>query len=190
MPKKQREKYLNTTLDKAYKLEDLINELFDIARFNSEKIIIEKEKLNLNLFLEQIVDDFELILKENNKEINLELESKIELMGDSNKLARVFSNLIKNAIYYSTDKLITIKLLKEDNNALIIVENKGKEIPPEKLKRIFEKFYRVDTSRTTKTGGSGLGLAIAKEIIELHGGSILATSDKEDTKFYVRIPLS
>jgi len=73
--------------------------------------------------------------------------------------------------------------------ANIVITNKGKEIPKEKLELLFEKFYRVDSSRTSKTGGSGLGLAIAKEITKLHGGNISAKSNKEHTKFLINLPI-
>ncbi len=189
MPKKQREKYISITLEKSYKLEDLINELFDITRFNSEVMVLEPDEINLNLMLEQIIDDFYPVLKENDKEIKLSISDKILLEADPDKLARVFNNLIRNAIYYSTDKNISITVTKKENKVEIITCNKGRKISEEKLKRIFEKFYRADSSRTSKTGGSGLGLAIAKEIVELHGGTIHATSDNEYTKFYVELPI-
>ncbi len=190
MPKKQKEKYTKVALEKSYKLEDLINELFDIARFNSEKIILDKEELNLNMMIEQIVDDFYPILKELNKKITIIKNEPIILLGDSDKLARVFSNIIKNAVNYSLDSSnITIEITKVDNFANIIISNKGKKISEDKLNKIFEKFYRVDSSRTTKTGGSGLGLAIAKEIVELHGGIVSATSDEKYTKFYIKLPI-
>lgn len=189
MPKAKREKYINVALEKSYRLEELINELFDIARFNSEKIILEKESINLGLMLEQIIDDFYPILKEQNKQIKLNLNEKIILQADPDKLSRVFGNLIKNACSYSLDDLIMINVSKDEFYVMIEVINKGKKIPEEKLNKIFEKFYRMDTSRTSKTGGSGLGLAIAKEIVELHGGSIKAISDDEYTKFLVKLPL-
>lgn len=189
MPKEQRERYIEVTLEKSYKLEDLINELFDITRFNSEIMVLEPTEVNLNLMLEQIIDDFYPVLKENEKEIGLSISDKILLEADPDKLARVFNNLIKNSIYYSTDKKITITVTKKENKVEIVTCNKGRKISDEKLKRIFEKFYRADSSRTTKTGGSGLGLAIAKDIVELHGGTIKATSDKEYTKFYVELPI-
>lgn len=190
MPQAQRKKYTAVALEKSYKLEDLINELFDITRFNSEKIILEKEEINLVMMMEQIIEDFYPVLKENNKEIEFIYDDKIILNGDSDKLARVFCNLIKNAVYYSTDSKIEIRMNKSGNNACIAVSNRGRKIPEEKLKRIFEKFYRVDSARTTKTGGSGLGLAIAKEIVELHGGTIRAVSDEKYTRFYVELPLN
>ncbi len=189
MPSEKREKYIDIALDKSYKLEDLINELFEITRFNSETILLEKVDINLNIMLEQIIDDFYPTLKEQDKEIILNSKYKYFVEGDSDKLARVFSNLIKNAIYYSTDKDININVRKIKNQVEIVISNKGDVIPKEKLNKIFDKFYRIDTSRTTKTGGSGLGLAIAKEIVELHKGSIKATSDKDATKFYVTLPI-
>lgn len=189
MPIPQREKYINIALEKSYRLEDLINELFDIARFNSETIVLEKEEMNLGRMLEQLIDDFYPILKENEKKVELKIPKNILIKGDSDKLARVFGNLIKNACFYSTDALITILVEEKENAVRITISNKGKQISKEKLKRIFEKFYRVDSSRTTKTGGSGLGLAIAKEIIELHGGTISVTSDEVYTKFYVELPI-
>ena len=189
MPKEQRERYIEVTLEKSYKLEDLINELFDITRFNSEIMVLEPTEVNLNLMLEQIIDDFYPVLKENEREIKLLMNDKILLEADPDKLARVFNNLIKNAIYYSTDKVISISVEKKAGKVEIVTCNKGRKISDEKLKRIFEKFYRADSSRTTKTGGSGLGLAIAKEIVELHGGTIRATSDKDYTKFYVELPI-
>jgi len=190
MPKSKRQKYIKIALEKSYKLEDLVNELFDITRFNSEKILLEEEELNLNMMFEQILDDFYPILKEVNKEIKIIKNDKITLYGDSDKLGRVFGNVIKNAINYSSDNSeITIEIKKEEEFANIVISNKGKKISKEKLDRIFEKFYRADSSRTTKTGGSGLGLAIAKEIVELHGGEIKATSDEEFTKFYIKLPI-
>lgn len=190
MPEKQRNKYIDITLDKSYRLEDLINELFDVARFNSEKIILEKEELNLNLMLEQIIDDFYPVLKELNKKIKFTPKEEIKLYGDPDKLSRVFNNLIKNAINYSSDDSnIDISAIKDEKNAIIKITNKGKQISKEKLDRIFEKFYRLDSSRTSKTGGSGLGLAIAKEIIELHHGKITASSTLKETNFTVILPI-
>lgn len=189
MPKKQAEKYIKIALDKSYKLEDLINELFEITRFNSETILINKDEINLNLMFEQIIDDFYPILKDNEKKINFKSDEKILIEGDSNRLARVFDNLIKNAINYSISSDINIEVNKLENNVQIIISNKAKKIPEEKLQRIFEKFYRADSARNSKTGGTGLGLAISKEIIELHNGKIYVTSDNEYMKFFIELPI-
>lgn len=189
MPKEQREKYVNIALEKSYKLEDLINELFDITRFNAETIVLEKEEISLNRMLEQMIEDFYPVLKEIDKEIQYQTNESMMIEGDPDQLYRVFNNLIKNAIHYSTDKVIKIETEALDDKVRIIVSNKGKKIPKEKLERLFEKFYRADSSRTSKTGGSGLGLAIAKEIVELHGGNIKAASEDGDIKFYVELPV-
>lgn len=188
MPDPQREKYINIALEKSYKLEDLINELFEITRFNAETIVLEKEEINLNMMIEQMIDDFYPLLKEMDREISYTPKEGITLLGDSDKLARVCNNLMRNAIYYSTDKKIEIYVDKKEDRVLLTIKNKGKHIPEEKLNRMFERFYRLDSSRTSKTGGSGLGLAIAKEIIELHGGKISVTSDEYIT-FYVELPI-
>lgn len=190
MPQEQRNRYIDIALDKSYRLEYLINELFDVARFNSEKIVLEKEEINLNLMLEQIADDFYPTLKEMNKKINFTSDEKTILYADPDKLSRVFNNLIKNAVNYSKENTdIDISILNKENQATVKITNKGKQIPKEKLDKIFEKFYRLDSSRTNKTGGSGLGLAIAKEIVELHGGRIYAESDMKETTFSVILPI-
>ena len=189
-PQEQRNRYIDIALDKSYRLEYLINELFDVARFNSEKIVLEKEEINLNLMLEQIADDFYPTLKEMNKKINFTSDEKTILYADPDKLSRVFNNLIKNAVNYSKENTdIDISILNKENQATVKITNKGKQIPKEKLDKIFEKFYRLDSSRTSKTGGSGLGLAIAKEIVELHGGRIYAESDMKETTFSVILPI-
>lgn len=190
MPTIQRKKYLELVLNKSYRLEELINELFDIARFNSEKIILEKEELNLNLMIEQIIDDFYPILNDLNKKINFKATKNLNIYADPDKLSRVFNNLIKNAINYSKDNTdIDINAKKSNNEIIVSVTNKGKMIPKDKLDKIFENFYRMDDSRTSKTGGSGLGLAISKEIVSLHGGKIKVTSDKDKTTFIVILPI-
>lgn len=190
MPQEQRNRYIDIALDKSYRLEDLINELFDVARFNSEKIVLEKEEINLNLILEQIADDFYPTLKEMNKKINFTSDEKTILYADPDKLSRVFNNLIKNAVNYSKENTdIDISIINKENQVTVNITNKGKQIPKEKLDKIFEKFYRLDSSRTSKTGGSGLGLAIAKEIVELHGGKIYAESDMKETTFSVILPI-
>lgn len=190
MPQEQRNRFIDIALDKSYRLEYLINELFDVARFNSEKIVLEKEEINLNLMLEQIADDFYPTLKEMNKKINFTSDEKTILYADPDKLSRVFNNLIKNAVNYSKENTdIDISILNKENQATVKITNKGKQIPKEKLDKIFEKFYRLDSSRTSKTGGSGLGLAIAKEIVELHGGRIYAESDMKETTFSVILPI-
>ena len=190
MPKKQQKKYLGIALNKTYKLEDLINELFDVARFNAKEIGLIKEELNLNLMLEQIIDDFYPLTRELNKNIKLNTNSLIKINADPDKLSRVFTNIIKNALNYSSDASeIVIDVKKNKSKVVIEIKNKGEQIPKEMLDKLFEKFYRADVSRNSKTGGSGLGLAIAKDIVELHNGVITVESSKKETIFRVELPL-
>ena len=139
MLKKQQEKYIRIALDKSYRLEELINELFDMARFNSEKIILEKEKLNLNSVLVLIIDDFYPILSELNKKIDLNSEEKIMLVADPNKLGRVFNNFIKNAINYSVENNnIMINVKKNEYNIIVDIINEGRQIPKERFDQILK----------------------------------------------------
>ncbi len=186
---KLRERYTAIALDKAQRLEDLINEFFDITRFNLTTLTLEKETINLSRMLEQIVSEFEPVLAEKGLYWRTQTAPGVELLCDPDKLQRVFDNLIRNAVSYSyagTEILLTMEA--EEDIVRIQVKNHGRTIPPEKLSHIFEQFFRIDSSRASATGGAGLGLAIAKEIVELHGGVIRADSADESIVFTVEIP--
>lgn len=185
-----REKYTGIALDKALRLEDLINEFFEITRFNLTHLTLEKETVNLSRMLEQITFEFAPVLEEKGLSWELSIAPDVEISCDPDKLLRVFDNLLKNAVNYSyPDTSIRVSLEKEPDRACIRVKNHGKTIPAEKLERIFEQFFRLDSSRASSTGGAGLGLAIAKEIVGLHGGRITAESADESVTFTVRLPL-
>lgn len=185
-----REKYLAISLDKAERLEDLINEFFEITRFNLSTLSLELSRVNLTRMLEQISYEFGPMFLEKNLHCTLNSKPDIMAMFDVDKMQRVFDNLLRNAVNYSfEDSTIHVTITQEDNAIKILFLNHGNTIPKEKINRIFEQFYRLDTSRTTKSGGAGLGLAIAKEIVELHGGEILADSKDEIITFEVTIPL-
>lgn len=189
IPMQQRAKYTNIALDKAYRLEQLINEFFDITRYNLQQIDLEKETIDLYYMLVQMTDEFYPLLTSHKNTITLQSDENISIYGDSIKLARVFNNILKNAIAYSYPNTV-IEVWTEYTPEItqIYFRNKGKTIPEQKLNAIFEKFFRVDESRTTNTGGAGLGLAIAKEIITLHQGSITVKSENELTTFCVSLP--
>ena len=189
MPDEDREKYIHVTFEKASRLRELINEFFEITRFNLQDIVLEKEQLNLSFLLEQLADESYGVLKDKYLTCSVKTDDDLMVMGDPDKLARVFDNLLRNAIAYSyTDTEIEIEARAKGTDIVITFENQGHEIPEQNLKLIFEKFYRVDNARSSQTGGSGLGLSIAKRIVELHGGIIEATSDRERTTFTVVLP--
>ena len=189
MPPEQKAKYVGITLEKAYRLEQLINEFFEITRFNLQTIVLNKEKINLLLMLQQMTDEFYPILAPQRKQVSVNVPDGLTLWADADKLARVFNNILKNAIAYSyEDSTIEISAKQQDKYIVITFTNRGNPIPPAKLETIFEKFYRLDSARSTNTGGAGLGLAIAKEIVNAHDGTISVESNTEKTTFTVKLP--
>ncbi|MDE5892098.1 MAG: HAMP domain-containing histidine kinase, partial [Acetatifactor sp.] len=200
-----RARYTGIALDKALRLEELTNEFFDITRFNLTTLTLEPEQVNLNRMLEQITYEFLPILSDKGLSWQLELQPEVQMNCDPDKLQRVFDNLIRNAVNYSypdTAISLTMKTANVSRQPAssrngpgtswieVQISNHGKTIPPEKLGRIFEQFFRLDSSRSSSTGGAGLGLAISKEIVELHGGSIRAESANEKITFTVLLPPS
>ena len=191
MPIEQKTKYVNIALSKALRLEKLINEFFDITRYNLQQIDLERESINLCHMLVQMTDEFYPLLNAHGNQTEVCVDEDITVYGDSIKLARVFNNILKNAIAYSyPDTIIKIWAESTDTDVWIYFCNKGKTIPAGKLNSIFEKFFRMDEARSTNTGGAGLGLAIAKEIITLHGGKITAESENESTTFRISLPVT
>lgn len=202
MPMEQREKYVHVTLEKANRLEQLINEFFEITRYNIQEIILEKEKIDLYYMLVQMLEEFYPALEEKGNRAVLHSSEDVCVYGDSVKLARVFNNILRNAIAYSyRDTQIDIFVeevygkntgdgpAKEKPEKIVVCfRNRGKTIPKEKLSSIFDKFYRMDEARNSDTGGAGLGLAIAKEIVARHGGRIFAESEREQVAFWVELP--
>ncbi len=185
-----RNKYLNITLDKSLRLEELINEFFDITRFNLTNLVLEYKKTNISRMLEQICNEFTPIMQEKNITFELELDEAVEIVCDSDKLLRVFDNLLRNASNYSyNDSKVIVKLKKRNDYIDIMIKNHGKTIPKEKLVHVFDQFFRLDSSRNTVSGGAGLGLAIAKEIIERHKGIIGVKSVDESITFIIKLPI-
>lgn len=184
-----RKKYLEIALRKSERLEELLNEFFEITRFNLSQMTLEMSKVNISRMTEQILYEFKPLFEEKGLTYRLEMEPDIFLSCDVDKMERVYDNLLKNAVNYSyEDTEILVKLHKNSDKGMRLeVINQGKTIPQEKLPRIFEQFFRLDSSRASKTGGSGLGLAIAKEIVTLHGGYIGCQSQNEQIIFTVVI---
>ena len=155
-----------------------------------QSIELEKEEIHLAYMLMQMAEEFYPVLMEQNKRALVYADETLLIQGDPNKLARVFNNILKNAIAYSYENtIIEIKAEKVESHVLITFRNRGNKIPYEKLMKIFEQFYRLDSARSSNTGGAGLGLAIAKEIVLAHGGKIYGQSDEKYTTFSVELPL-
>ena len=182
-----REKYLSISLAKAERLEDLINEFLEIAKYNLSTITLQYCEINLTRLLEQLVYEFQPIFEKKGLICRLVAADDIMLKCDADKMQRVFDNLLRNAVVYSYDETeITVQAEDGQDGLILKFSNHGETIPREKLERIFEQFYRLDTGRGTT--GAGLGLAIAKQIVTLHKGTVTAASENGLTTFTVTLP--
>lgn len=193
MPIETRARYANITLEKSYRLEELIEEFFEITRYNLQTIPVERSRFDVTLFCQQVIDEFYPQASSRSLEIKLEAPDELPTFADANRLSRVFNNVLKNALSYADEGSVVEVHVGESvigtvNWLKIMVVNRGREITPEHLDRIFEKFYRGDDARTTASGGAGLGLAIAREIARAHGGDITAASENGMTSFAIWIP--
>ena len=182
--------YTDVAYEKAKKLEKLINELFGFTKLSGGELVMHVSSLDLVQLLAQLLEEFYPSFV--NAGLHYELISDVNaltLKGDPELLARVFENLIGNAIKYGAEgKQLRVYLVTEENFVTVRVVNYGKLIPAEELPHVFDRFYRVEQSRNAKTGGTGLGLTIAKNIVEMHRGEITVTSDWSGTAFVVRLP--
>lgn len=191
LPEKTRISYADIVLQKAERLEKLIDEFFEITRYSLQSIPIERQTVSLLLLCEQIVDEF--VPEAQSCEVTLvaDVDQDVDIYIDPDKLARVLSNVMRNALAYA-DEHTEIRLRAEVNEEQVTfaISNQGREISAEHLERIFDQFFREDAARQTRRGGAGLGLAIAREIVTAHGGTIKATSADGLTTFTIALPLS
>ena len=184
-----KKKYLDITYTKAKRLEKLIEDLFGFTKLNYGKVSMKVSKVDIVKLLSQLLEEFYPNFMDKN--LAYELQSDVPaktISADGNLLARLFDNLINNAIKYGAEgKKILVKIQSAESTVTVSVTNYGYVIPKDELPLLFEKFYRVEQSRSTNTGGTGLGLAIAKNIVDMHGGTIGVTSDLNGTVFTVRL---
>lgn len=182
-------KYIGIAYVKTKRLEKLIEDLFGFTKLNYGKISMHVAKVDVVKLLSQLLEEFYPSFVDKN--LSYELQSNVPaqmISADGNLLARLFDNLINNAIKYGADgKRILVKVHGSEELVTIQVINYGYVIPEEELPLIFNKFYRVEQSRSTNTGGTGLGLAIAKNIVDMHGGTIHVTSDLSGTVFTIKL---
>lgn len=188
----ERQRYTEIAMRKANRMQGLIEELFSYTKLMSGEISLHRSNIDIVKLVEQMIEEFYPLFMENNLEYSLKQNVYSLFMNvDSELIARAVSNLISNAVKYGKDgKAVYIELEKYDSELQIRVTNFGLVIPEENLEHIFDKFYRVESSRSSSTGGTGLGLNIAQEIAVLHGGRIIAKSGMGGTCFTIALPIS
>lgn len=185
----KRVSYATIAYEQARNLNALLDELFEITRFNIQGINLVKQPTDIRTLYLQVCDEFHPALEE--KSLQAKIDAPLDLCGslDSEKMARALANIMRNAIHYAENGS-TIELVGKRTNSVLTlsISNHGQPIAPENLEKIFERFYRENEARTANRGSAGLGLAITKEIIEAHGGSIRATSENSLTTFIIELP--
>lgn len=200
MPAEQRERYIASALNKAYRLDEMMDGFFDITRFNIGSLELERSRFDLATFCEQLADEFQPEAERRAIEIVVSAPEDTAVYADADKLFRAVGNIMRNALAYA-DANSAVQIIAQMDAAAgavadqetcgscsITVVDHGREISPAHLERIFEKFYREGAARSSSTGGAGLGLAIAREIARAHGGDITATSEEGVTTFTLTIP--
>lgn len=189
VPRDTLRKYAGIAYDKAERLESLINEFFEITRYNLSAIPIERETVGVRLFCQQVAEAFFPEASARGIRISVDVGAADQFFVDPDKLARALGNVLRNAVAYAdANSVIALTARQDARFTTITVANRGREISQAHLESIFEKFYREDGARTTRSGGAGLGLAIAKEIVVAHHGDIEAASQRGVTVFTLRLP--
>ncbi|WP_028548565.1 sensor histidine kinase [Paenibacillus sp. UNC451MF] len=182
--------YTSIAFTKSQRLEKLIDELFEITRMNYGKLTVERNSLDLSELLSQLNEELYPVFEKNNLTTRMEVTPSLNILGDGDLLARVFENLLTNAIRYGKDGMfIDIKGFHDVKDVVIQVINFGDPISPEEIPHIFDMFFTGDKSRSHQEGSTGLGLFIAKNIVVKHQGTISAQSSLVRTLFEVRLPM-
>lgn len=178
------------TLNETKRLSKLVKDLLVLSRADSEKIVLQKENVNIDEYIKEIIAPYIEVAEMEEKKIYLNLEYKMDIMIDTNRIYQLMIILLDNAIKYTeTGDEIQINTYQKDNRCVIEVKDTGIGISEEGLKRIFERFYREDRARNRETGGTGLGLSIANMIVTAHGGTIKATHNQpKGTIFTIKLP--
>lgn len=186
------QKYVHTAYKKAKQMKVLVDDLFEYTKVRQTTTPLQLVTFDMVQLIEQLSIDFELEAQSHQMEIIVSSNvDRIMMTADTEKLVRVFNNLISNALKYGKGgNTIAIEINRVGEKAVISVKNDGEPLPKEAVDQIFERFYRAETSRSQETAGTGLGLAIAQSIIELHGGTITAQSSKKWTSFDIQLPLT
>lgn len=186
------EEYVKIAYEKAIRLQGLIEELFSFTKTDSTELRLHLTEIDVVKLMEQLADECYPSLQEAGLALEFKTSAEvIKIEADGELMARAIANLLTNGIKYGKDgKKLIIDLYREDENSDLHIRiiNYGRLIPKKDIDHIFDKFYRVEESRSLQTGGAGLGLAITQNIVELHGGSVNVKSDLSGTVFEIVLP--
>ncbi|MGN4447661.1 ATP-binding protein [Bacillus cereus group sp. MYBK79-1] len=189
LTKEQIKHFSTIAFTKSERLESLIDELFEITRMNYGMLQLEKRSIDIGELLIQLDEELYPLLEKKGLEARLHITPHLPINGDGKLLARVFENLLTNAIRYGYDgKFVDVNGYIESEEVVVQIINYGDSIPEEDLPYLFDMFYTGDKARSEQQGGTGLGLFIAKNIVEQHDGTISAESNVIRTIFEVRLP--
>ena len=191
--KEEQEKYLQIALNETKRISRLVNDLLSVSRIENNQLVLNKQKFNLNELVAQELFKFETVINEKNINVELNLtEDAPNVLADRDAIIQVVTNLIHNAVKFTFENgEIWIKTWTDDTKAYVEIKNSGKGIESEKLKFIFDRFYKTDDSRSKDKNGVGLGLFIVKNLISKHGEHIWAESEVDKyTRFVFSLPLS
>ena len=178
------------TLNETKRLSSLVKDLMLLSRADNNKITLNKENINIDEYINNVIMPYVEVAEIESKKINLELNYKHDIDVDTNKIYELLIILLDNAIKYTEENdVITVSTFEKDNKCVIEIKDTGIGISDEGLERVFERFYREDKARSRETGGSGLGLSIADFIVTEHGGTIKAShNNPKGTIFTIKLP--
>ena len=185
--------FLKVTQEETNRMIRMINDLLQLSRMDANKIELKKELVNLNELFNYVIDRFDMVLKDSDKNYQIKREftkRSIWVDIDTDRMIQVFDNILNNAIKYSpAGGTITCRLLETHKNVIVSISDEGLGIPKQNLGKVFDRFFRVDKARSRAMGGSGLGLAISKESVKAHGGSIWVESEENrGSTFFISLP--
>lgn len=188
-PVKNQSKWINYINLQTDRMSELVNEMLSLAKLDTDENTLVLSSINISKIIESMID---AIIYENGINLYTKIDNDIFITGDKESLKKLFSIIMDNAIKHTNNKgSIHVNLVLDKNTVKLSIKNTGKGISSEHIEKIFERFYRVDSSRVRETGGYGLGLSIAKSIVEQHKGNIYAKSTVDkDTTFFVEFPIN